>query len=521
MIIWLESLGCSRNQVDSEIMSGRLVDAGHKIGDGPSKADIIIVNTCGFISEAADEAVDTILEMAEYKLSGSCRRLIVTGCLPERFKEDDLASSLPEVDVFLGTGAVDFIVEAVQGRISDIYGSIGDIGAYSGIGSSGSIGGDSDDASTCAGIISCFPDPCKREFPSPDSPRKLTLDYSAYIKISEGCSRKCTYCIIPKLRGIQRSRPVDDIISETKKFILQGVKEIIFTGENTTDYGEDFDEELAREPLCDTQRKLPGKTLCKPYEIEHDKIDLTFLLKRLSVELDKKIPAASLLTSGSGENKISHGIWLRLLYTHPSSLSHGIVKCISEMKIFCSYYDVPVQHASSKILKKMGRPYTMEDLYSLFKFIRKTDPDAVLRTTLITGFPGETNADFQILLNFIKDIEFDHLGVFTYSDSQDLKSHNFKNHVPKELALKRQDILMAEQVKISEKINEKHLGRVYQVLVEENSEEGLYLGRTAFQAPEVDGITFIYGSGLEIGTFVDVRITETFEYDLAGEIEML
>ena len=517
MRIWLESLGCSRNQVDSEIMLAKLVEAGHIIGDDPSTADLIIVNTCGFISDAADEAIDTILEMAEYKTHGSCRHLVVTGCLPERFKNDDLAASLPEVDFFLGTGAVDFIVKAVESCIKGTK-------------------------VTCStgGISAFFPDPCKRKFQTPPFNRKPTLDYSAYVKISEGCNRKCTYCIIPELRGTQRSRPVDDIISETKNLVLQGVKEIIFTGENTTDYGHEADPETLIRPQTIQDPDKYGNSCyknvlpeldingIKPNEnkfnkSKHDKIDLAYLLNRLSIELDK-IGVATPLSGHNPDNV--HGadqvseVWLRLLYTHPSSLSHEIIKCISKLKKVCTYFDVPVQHASSRILKKMGRPYTEQDLYSLFKFIRKTDPDAVLRTTIITGFPGETDEDFKILLNFIKEIKFDNLGVFTYSDSKDLVSHNFKNHVPEDLARQRQDIIMAQQAEISEKINEKHLGKIYKVIVEENPDDGIFLGRTSFQAPEVDGITFIYGSGLEIGSFVDVRVTETFEYDLAGEIEM-
>ncbi len=537
MKIWLESLGCSRNQVDSEIMSGRLVDAGYTIGDDPSTADIIIVNTCGFISDAADEAVDTILEMAEYKTHGSCRHLVVTGCLPERFKKDNLASSLPEVDFFLGTGAVDFIVEAVEACIKNpgissktVNGTICTIdetgATCSDTNYAGKISGTKVPSDTL-GIAAFFPDPGKRKFQTAPFRRKLTLDYSAYVKISEGCDRKCTYCIIPALRGKQRSRPVDDIICETKNLVLQGVKEIIFTGENTTDYGSETGDTL--NGICRTTENKQNKN--KSNKSKYDKIDLAYLLNRLSIELDKinkitadkittdKITAAPPLSGDHNANKQFNDIWIRLLYTHPSSLSHEIIKCISKLEKVCTYYDVPVQHASSKILKKMGRPYTKEDLYSLFKFIRKTDPDAVLRTTIITGFPGETDEDFQILLNFIQDIKFDNLGVFTYSDSEDLKSHNFKNHVPEDLARQRQDIIMAKQAKISEKINEKRLGKVYQVLVEENPDDGIFLGRTSFQAPEVDGITFIYGSGLEIGSFVDVRITETFEYDLAGELE--
>ena len=443
MKIYLESLGCSRNQIDSETMLGRLTAQGHEISHDPALAEAIIVNTCGFISTASEEAVDTILELADHKKTGKCRRLIVTGCLAQRFKEDTLASSLPEVDAFLGTGAVDAIVQAVEGEGEK--------------------------------ILTLFPDIQDRDFQGFPLPRQLTLDYSAFVKVSEGCDRKCTYCIIPELRGLQRSRSVEDIVAEAEHLFSRGVKELILVGENTTDYGSDLG--------WDTE--------------------LSDILTRISHK--------------AREVCRDETVWIRLLYTHPSSLSEKIIKTMARLDNVCSYYDVPVQHASSPVLKKMGRHYTEEDLYSLFALIRRLDPKAALRTTLITGFPGETEADFQVLHRFIKRIAFDHVGVFTYSDSEDLGSHRLKNHVSKELATQRYDVLMAEQVKISETINEKHFGKTCSVLVEENPDEGIYLGRTRFQAPDVDGITFIYGTGLEIGTFVDVTITETHEYDLAGE----
>lgn len=443
MIIYLETLGCCRNQVDSEVMLGRLVSRGHDITHDPSGAEVIIVNTCGFIAAASAEAVDTILGMAEYKKEGSCRRLVVTGCLPERFRDDTLTDALPEVDAFLGTGACDRIVEAVENNTET--------------------------------VITLLPDPCARELQGLPLPRKLTLDYTAYVKVSEGCNRKCTYCIIPRLRGIQRSRTVDSVVKEATTLISQGANEIILVGENTTDYGLD---------------------LSPP-------VHLSQLLGRISEK--------------AGAIKTAHPAWIRLLYTHPSSIDERVIKAIAENENICSYYDIPIQHADPRTLKRMGRNYTMEDLYALFETIRTMDPNAVLRTTLITGFPGETEEEFQTLLKFIDDIRFDHLGVFPYSDSEDLVSHRLKNHVPEILRQERHDILMNRQSEISEANNQKYLDQTVQVLVEENPDEGIYLGRTRFQAPEVDGITFIYGSGLEIGTFTDVKITETHEYDLAGE----
>ncbi len=444
MIVFLESLGCSRNRVDSEIMLGKLAARGHSVTDDPACAEAVIVNTCGFISTASEEAVDVILQMAELKKTGKCKRLIVTGCLVQRYKNDsDLVSTLPEVDAFLGTAACDAIVDAVEAG--------------------------------CDKPFVLFPDPGTRSFQLPGESRKLICDYSAYIKVSEGCSRHCTYCIIPELRGRQRSRPVADICLEASDLAARGVKEIILTAENTTDYGRDLKDDTGFDNV----------------------------LARLDAQLQK---------SGNRD------IWIRFLYTHPSTLTESVIKTVSTGRSICSYYDVPVQHASSDILKKMGRPYTREDLYCLFRTIRELDPAASLRTTLIVGFPGETEKDFQTLVQFVKDVRFEHLGVFIYSDSHDLKSHSFANHVPHDIAQKRHDMIMQAQAEISESINLSRVGEIHKVLVEENPEPGVYIGRTMFQAPEVDGVTFIYSDGLEIGEFVRVRITQGFEYDIAGEI---
>lgn len=440
MIVYLETLGCSRNQVDSEIMLGKLLSAGHTLTDDPQKAEVIIVNTCTFISTASDEAVDVILQMAQYKRTGRCKRLIATGCLAQRYKDDKgLVDELPEVDAFLGTAACEQIVDAVENR----------------------------------GVkaLTLFPDPNRRGFQDTSEKRSLLSDHFAFIKVSEGCNRKCTYCIIPQLRGKQRSRPVEDICKEAQNLASDGIKELILTAENTTDYGQDLSADVG--------------------------FDL--VLDRL------------------GQHFKGSDTWIRMLYTHPNTLTPAVIESVKNHPSICSYYDVPIQHASSRVLKRMGRPYTQEDLVQLFDTIRKADPNAALRTTLIVGFPGETEDDFNQLLTFINKVKFDHLGVFTYSDADDLKSHHLNDHVPADVALKRQDVLMAAQAKISESINETHVGKVYDVLVEENPEPGVYIGRTRFQAPEVDGVTFIYTDGLEIGTLVKVRMTDAFEYDLAGE----
>jgi ribosomal protein S12 methylthiotransferase len=444
MKIFLESLGCCRNQVDSEIMLGRLRDRGHTLVQDPSLAEVIVVNTCGFIASAASQAIETILEMARYKKAGSCGRLVVTGCLPERYRREEIAAELPEVDAFIGIGACDEIVAAVEDR-------------------SGS-------------VLTLLPDPAARCFQGHPLPRVLTAPHLAYVKISEGCDRRCSYCVIPRLRGPQRSRPPEEILAEVLSLLSSGVREIVLVAECTTDYGRDLTPRVPLEELLTT---LSRKLLQAGYTPEN--------------------------------------AWIRILYTHPASLTDAVIASIAGLDMILPYFDVPIQHASTRVLKRMGRNYTAEDLALLFERIRAAAPDATLRTTLITGFPGETPKDFKELVAFIEAVRFDHLGVFPYSDSEDLASHSLARPVTERTARKRRDILMETQAGISAAINRPYLGRTVRVLLEENPDDGLFLGRTRFQAPEVDGMTFIYGSGLAIGSFVDVKINETFDYDLAGD----
>jgi ribosomal protein S12 methylthiotransferase len=299
MIIYVETLGCSRNQVDSEVMLGKLLAAGHTRTDDPARAQVIVVNTCGFITTAADEAVDTILEMAKFKEQGACRRLIVTGCLAQRYKDDpDLTNSLPEVDAFVGTGACDQIAAVVADR-------------------------------TPSPLI-LFPDPNARGFADPFETRALSGDPFAFVKVSEGCNRHCTYCIIPTLRGRQRSRPVGDICAEAVSLVKKGVKEIILTAENTTDYGRDL---------------TPGT-------------GFEDVLATLSRQVAAVNPTA----------------WIRMLYTHPESLTRQMVETVRDHHNICAYYDVPIQHADTTLLRRMGRPYSRKDLKTLFAMIREIRP---------------------------------------------------------------------------------------------------------------------------------------------------
>ena len=437
MKVYLESLGCARNQVDSELMLGDLAEAGAIVTDHPHEADIIIVNTCAFIEAAVNETIDVIFELARFKKIGVCRRLIVIGCFPERFGES-MVSKMPEVDLFLGAGAYDKIKDAVF---------------------------------QSADIPTCFlPDPEGSWRYKKISPRQLTEKQTAYLRIAEGCDRHCSYCIIPKLRGKQRSRPIDEALDEARFLLSSGVKEINLVAQETTAYGQD---------------------------------------------LDGKNRFAELLSSMA---RVSNGAWIRFLYGHPESLSKDAIRVIAEEPDICSYFDLPIQHASDSILKKMGRPGQRDDLLKLFAFIREQIPNAVLRTSAIVGFPGETEQDVQTLLAFMEEVQFDHVGVFVYSDFDDLPSHRLKNHVPPEMAQDRRDRLMSRQKVISLNKNQKYLETITKTLIEKKIEDGIWQGRGFFQAPEVDGVIYVHGNHLAVGDFVDVEIIDAMEYDLVGEV---
>ena len=447
--LYLESLGCARNQVDSEIMIGRLKKAGWALADDPAQAEAIVVNTCSFIESAAEESIDAILELAQYKKAGSCNRLVVTGCLPQRYREDILAS-LPEVDVFLGTGAFNQIVNAVQ---------------------------DPKFTHQCV-----LPDPDLASPQEQNGLRDLSIPHLAYLKIAEGCSKSCTYCIIPKLRGKQNSRPINDIVSEARRLVAKGAKELVLVAQDTTAYGKDLASPASL-----------GQLLKKLVKIKTDNDD------------------------GRGNAEP----WFRVLYGHPESIEDSFIKAVAAFNNICSYFDIPIQHASTSVLKHMGRRYTCKDLYRLFDKIRSWVPDAVLRTTIIVGFPGETDKDFDELLHFAEEVRFDHLGAFIYSDSDDLMSHHLAKHVPPKVARDRYHQLMSAQSGISSENNQKYIGKIIKVLVEESLENHLFAGRANFQAPEVDGISYIntgsFPFGLKIGSFADMRVTDAMEYDLMGE----
>ena len=436
--VFLVSLGCARNQVDSELMLGALTTAGWQVADDPEEADAIVINTCSFIESAADESIEAILEMAAYKKEGACRKLVVTGCLPERYREQ-ISAELPEVDAFLGTGAYAEILKVIEEPV---------------------------DRGTCL-----LPDPDLIVPQGPDSPRKLDdAAASAYLKIAEGCSRHCTYCIIPKLRGTQKSRLPQDIIAEAEWLASGGIREAVLVAQDTTYYGRDLGSDYG----------------------------LAELLEALAA--------------------VSPNLWIRFLYGHPESIRKDVFAAVARHANVCSYFDIPIQHAADRVLKHMGRRYTADGLCDLFDRIKAAVPDAALRTTVITGFPGETEADFEDLVDFIRQVRFDHLGVFTYSDSDDLPSHKLPGHVPAQVAVERQERLMALQLEISKENIRRWLGADVDVLVEEHPEAGIFIGRTMWQAPEVDGLTILHADHIERGTVVRARIEDTLEYDLIGKV---
>ncbi len=436
MKVYLHNLGCARNIVDGEAMLGRLETAGHTLTDDADEAEAIVVNTCGFIDPAAEESVDAILELAEMKHSGVCKRLIVTGCLPQRY-QDDLPDALPEVDAFLGTGAYDRVVPAVSGEIK---------------------------TGACM-----LPDPASIPLHTRHTMRVQTTYPVAYVKVMEGCNRRCTYCIIPKLRGRLRSRPLEDIIDEAAALTQAGFPEIVLIGQDTTSYGEDL------------------------------------------------ASGANLAQLVSATARAAPMAWVRFLYGHPDRIDDDLLEAIRDNTNTCPYFDIPIQHVSPSVLKRMGRGSHGEEFFeALFERIRKAVPGAALRTTVITGFPGETEDDFSRLCEFVQRIGFDHLGAFVYSDADDLASHGLSNHVPAEVANARMERLMALQAEISLGKNETLIGREFAVLVEEDQKDGSFIGRTMFQAPEVDGITVIYTDNASVGQFIKVRITEATEYDLEG-----
>lgn len=430
------SLGCAKNHVDAEIMLGILKAAGYNITDNNEDADIIIVNTCGFIESAKTEAIETILEAAEYK-SGRCKGLIATGCLTQRYAED-VINEMPEVDAVLGINGYSLITEAVEaclkGERFDFYEYTGDISYL-----------DMDR------IIS--------------GPKG-----SAYLKISEGCDNRCAYCAIPDIRGPFRSRRKEDIISEAKRLADAGVKELVVVAQDTSRYGKD----------------LYGKPV----------------LSELLYEL----------------NKIPGIVWIRVMYFYPDEIAQDLIDAMQKCEKVIPYIDLPLQHISDDVLNRMNRRGTSEDIKKVIEGFRENLDNCVIRTSLIVGFPGETQQDFDELVDFVKETRFDRLGVFCYSEEDGTKAASMNNKVPEEIKEQRYNVIMEIQQSISREINESRVGKSYDVIVEGVSEDGIfYYGRSYAEGPDVDGkIYFTAADKLEIGDIVNVKILIAEEYDLTG-----
>lgn len=439
MNILFVSLGCDKNLVDTEVMLGLLASRGHQMVDSEEIADVIVINTCCFIHDAKEESIQTILEMAEYKKAGSCKAMIVTGCLAQRYKQE-IIDEIEEVDAVLGTTSYDKIVEAIDEALAG-YTSVEmtDIDAL----------------------------------PLVESKRLVTTGgHFAYLKIAEGCDKHCTYCIIPKIRGNFRSVPIERLLKEAEDLVAQGVKEIILVAQETTLYGKDLYGEKSLHKLL--------RELCK----------------------------------------ISGLRWIRILYCYPEEITDELIQVIKEEDKICNYLDLPIQHASDGILKRMGRRTSKEQLVEIIGKLRKEIPDIAIRTTLITGFPGETQEQHEELMEFVDEMEFDRLGVFTYSPEEDTPAAVMPDQIPEDVKEDRQAELMELQQEIAFDLAEEMIGREVLVMIEGKvADENAYVGRTYKDAPNVDGLIFVESEEeLMSGDFARVRITGALEYDLMGEI---
>lgn len=440
MNILFISLGCDKNLVDSEQMLGLLTQKGFTLTDDETQADVIVINTCCFIHDAKEESIQNILEMAEYRKSGSCKALIVTGCLAQRYKQE-IIDEIEEVDAVIGTTAHDEIFDVIE--------------------------------KTLAG---------QKELDIQDVDRLVEIDakrvvttggHYAHLKIAEGCDKHCTYCIIPKIRGNYRSVPMERLLKEAQDLADQGVKELILVAQETTIYGTDL----------------------------YGKKSLHILLKKLC--------------------EVKGIRWIRVLYCYPEEIYDELIETIRDEKKICHYLDLPIQHASDRILKRMGRRTTRAQLEEIIGKLRKEIPDIALRTTLITGFPGETQEDHEELMTFVDEMEFDRLGVFTYSQEEDTPAAAMEDQIDEEVKKDRQEELMELQQEVSLDKNEEKIGRTMLAMVEGYlSNENVYVARTYADAPGIDGYLFIdTAETLMSGDFAKVKITGALEYDLTGELE--
>jgi len=433
----LISLGCPKNLVDSEIMLARLSEAGYEITSNSEEAQVVIVNTCGFIEAAKKESIDAIVQISRLKEAGACRKIVVTGCLSQRYK-GELSRELPEVDLFLGTNEYDRIAELVgngNGR-REVY----------------------------SRHLMAYEKPLARVLATPS--------YTAYLKIAEGCSRPCTFCVIPQIRGRFRSRPSGVIIEEARRLAERGVRELNLIAQDINYYGKDVRGEIG----------------------------LAELLEKL--------------------NRIEGLRWIRVLYNYPLGMEDSLLDAYASLDKVCKYVDVPLQHVSDRILAGMRRGITREETYRLVERIREKIPGVVLRTTFIVGFPGETDQDFEELAEFVRQTRFQRLGVFVYSREEGSIAGRLENQVPEKIARRRQNALMKLQSKISARLHREMVGTIQEVLVEGVSEESDFLlqGRLATQAPEIDGLVYLNEGIASPGEFVRVEISDSHPYDLVGKI---
>ena len=450
------SLGCDKNLVDSEKMLGLLNEAGYRVAQEESEADAIVVNTCCFIHDAKEESVETILEMAEWKKKGRLKALIVTGCMAQRY-QDEIQQEIPEVDAVIGTTGYTEIVPILDEILAEAEASQKEAAV---------------EEPKEKSFVNCCPSIDLLPASLADKRVVTTGGYTAYLKIAEGCNKRCTYCIIPYIRGHYRSFPMEDLLEEARKLAEGGVKELILIAQETTVYGMD----------CYGRKALP-ELLTKLCEIE-------------GIE------------------------WIRILYCYPEEITDELIAVMKKEKKICHYLDIPIQHSEDTILKRMGRRTNRAELVSLVEKLRKEIPDIVLRTTLITGFPGETEEEFKNMVDFVDSMEFDRLGVFPYSAEEGTKAAEMDGQITEEVKESRRDEIMALQQEISADKAASRIDDEMSVLIEGYLyEDDIYIGRTYMDAPKVDGNVFVRAEEeLISGDIVPVRIMGANEYDLMGDV---
>ena len=440
MKIYMETLGCPKNFNDTQTAKGIMTKAGFEVTEDADLADVIIVNTCGFINDAKKESISRIFELAEYKRDG--KKLLVCGCLSERYSEE-LFEEMPEVDGFLGVNEYE--------RLPEILSSI-------------EFSKDADSPARYNWVCGQAPDTLKT------LPRLLNEEsYTATLKISEGCNNRCAYCVIPSIRGPFRSKPKEEVIREAKWLSDNGCRELILIAQDVTLYGTDLYGRLALPELL--------RELCRIDKLE----------------------------------------WIRLMYCYEDRITDELIEVIRTEPKICNYIDIPIQHASDRVLKAMRRRSTGESIKNTIKKLKAAIPDIHIRTTLITGFPGESEEDFDILLDFVEEMKFARLGVFAYSQEENTPAGEMKDQIPDEIKQQRLDTIMRRQLDISLEMNREKIGKILEVLVEERDEHGSYVGRTRYDAPEIDNsVIFTSDRDLSPGNIVKVLIQDAFDYDLTG-----